>query len=151
MRFKTLYISWPSYSKQQREITTICVVCGPKPRRKIILISIWNSRLLLYVMLKLRCDAVGDGKLMQPFLKFWLKAEIHFLIDVFLGVAKEDIDLTYIAWCKHGNHFTFLHWNTIPRNFKNKFRTFSGSNRKKRKLSTLALKLKTSVSDRNGS
>ena len=41
-----LYISEPSYTKQQREITTICVVCEPKPRRQIILISIWNSTLL---------------------------------------------------------------------------------------------------------
>ena len=37
---------------------TFCVVCEPKPRRQIILISIWNSALLLYVMLKLRCGAV---------------------------------------------------------------------------------------------
>ena len=40
-----LYISEPSYAKQQREITTICVVCEPKPRRQIILISIWNLTL----------------------------------------------------------------------------------------------------------
>ena len=40
-----LYISEPSYAKQQREITTICVVCEPKPRRQIILISIWNLEL----------------------------------------------------------------------------------------------------------
>ena len=51
------------------------------------LISIRNSTLLLYVVLKLRCGAVGDGKHMQPFLKFSLKAEIHFLIEIFLGVA----------------------------------------------------------------
>ena len=38
-----LYISEPSYAKQQREITTICVVCEPKPRRQIIFISIWNN------------------------------------------------------------------------------------------------------------
>ena len=30
VRFKTLYISRPSYAKQPREITTICVVCQPK-------------------------------------------------------------------------------------------------------------------------
>ena len=66
--FKTLYISWPSYAKQQREITTICVVCELKPRRQIILISIWNSTLPLYVKLKLSCGAVWDGKHMQPFL-----------------------------------------------------------------------------------
>ena len=47
VRLKTLYISLPSYAKQQREITTTCVVCEPKPRRQIILISIWNSTLLL--------------------------------------------------------------------------------------------------------
>ena len=70
VRFKTLYISKPSYAKQQHEIATICVVCEPKPRRQIILISMWNSTLLLYVMLKLRYGAVGDGKQMQSFLKF---------------------------------------------------------------------------------
>ena len=45
VRFKTLYISQLSYAKQQCEITTICVVCEPKPRWQIILISIWNSTL----------------------------------------------------------------------------------------------------------
>ena len=35
-----------SHAKKQREITTNCVVCKPKPRRQIILISIWNSTLL---------------------------------------------------------------------------------------------------------
>ena len=40
---RAFVISEPSYTKQQREITTICVVCEPKPRRQIILISIWNS------------------------------------------------------------------------------------------------------------
>ena len=58
VRFKTLYISQLSYAKQQREITTICVVCEPKPQRQIILISIWNSTLLLYVMLELRCEVL---------------------------------------------------------------------------------------------
>ena len=58
VRIKTLYNSWPSYAQQQREITTICVVCEPKPRRQIIFISIWSSTFLLYVMLKLRCGAV---------------------------------------------------------------------------------------------
>ena len=43
--------------------------------------------LLLYVMLKLRCGAVWDGKHMQPFLKFLFKAEIHFSIKVFLGAT----------------------------------------------------------------
>ena len=36
MRFKTFYISQPSYAKQQREIITICAVFEPKPRRQII-------------------------------------------------------------------------------------------------------------------
>ena len=45
VRFKTLYISSPCYTKQQREITTTYVVCEPKPRRQIILIFIWNSTL----------------------------------------------------------------------------------------------------------
>ena len=50
---------------------TFCVVCEPKPRRQIILISIWNSALLLYVMLKLRCGtAPYETVNMQPFLKF---------------------------------------------------------------------------------
>ena len=39
------FISELSYAKQQRDITTICVVCEPKPRRQIILISIWNLEL----------------------------------------------------------------------------------------------------------
>ena len=34
-RFRTLYTSQLSYTKQQREITTICIVCEPKPRRQI--------------------------------------------------------------------------------------------------------------------
>ena len=46
VRFKTFYISQMSYAKQQCEITTICVVCEPKPRWQIILISILNSTLL---------------------------------------------------------------------------------------------------------
>ena len=58
VRFKTLYISQPSYAKQQREIPTICVVSEPKPRRQIFVISIWSSTLLLYVMLKLRSGDV---------------------------------------------------------------------------------------------
>ena len=70
VHFKTLYISWPSYAKQQHEITTICVVSEPKPRRQIIFISIWNSTLLSYVTLKLRCGAVWDGRHMRPFFKF---------------------------------------------------------------------------------
>ena len=45
VRFKTLYISQLSYAKQQCEITTICVVCEPKPQWQIILISILNSTL----------------------------------------------------------------------------------------------------------
>ena len=40
-----LYISEPYNAKQQCEIPTICVVCEPKPRRQIILISIWNLEL----------------------------------------------------------------------------------------------------------
>ena len=58
VRFKTLYISQPSYAKQQRKITTICVVSELKPRRQIFVISIWSSTLLLYVMLRLRCGDV---------------------------------------------------------------------------------------------
>ena len=54
VRFKNLYISKSSYAKQQREITTICAVCELKPRRQIILISIWNSTLLF--------AAVWDGR-----------------------------------------------------------------------------------------
>ena len=69
VRFKILYISQPSYAK--REITTICVVCEPKPWQQIMLISIWNSTLFLNVMLKLRYGAVcGGGKHMQSFFKF---------------------------------------------------------------------------------
>ena len=34
--FIALYNSQPSSAKQQREITTICVVCEQKPRRQII-------------------------------------------------------------------------------------------------------------------
>ena len=67
-----LYISEPYNAKQQCEIPTICVVCEPKPRQQIILISSWTSTLLWYAMLKLRCGTVWDGKHMQPFLKFKL-------------------------------------------------------------------------------
>ena len=70
VRFKKLTFLSRPMQKKQREITTICVVCEPKPRRQIVSNSIWNSTLLLYVMLKLRCDAAWDGKHMQPFLKF---------------------------------------------------------------------------------
>ena len=56
--------------KQQHEITKIFVVCEWKPRRQIILISIWNSTLLIDVILKLRCGAVRDGKHIQPSSKF---------------------------------------------------------------------------------
>ena len=62
-----LYISEPSYAKQQREITTICVVYEPKPRRQIFVISTWSSTFPLYVMLKLRCGTVGEGKHMRSF------------------------------------------------------------------------------------
>ena len=40
-----------------------------------------------YVMRKLRCGTVWDGKHMQPFLKFYLKTEMYFLIQVFPSVA----------------------------------------------------------------
>ena len=70
VRFKTLYISYPSHAKQQREIPSICVVCETKPRQQIILTSIRSSTFLLCTMLKLRCGAVWDGKQMQPFFKF---------------------------------------------------------------------------------
>ena len=58
VHFRTLYISYPSPAKQQREILSICVVCETKPRRKIILTSIRSSTFLLCAMLKLRYGAV---------------------------------------------------------------------------------------------
>ena len=67
---------------------TFCVVCEPKPRRQIILISIWNSALLLYVMLKLRCGtAPYETVNMQPFFEILIEGINSFLIEVFLGVA----------------------------------------------------------------
>ena len=61
VHFKTLYISQPFSTKQQSEITEICVVCERKPRRQILLISIWNSPLLSYIILMLTYGAVRDG------------------------------------------------------------------------------------------
>lgn len=41
-----------------------------KPRQQIIEDSIWNSMLLTYVMLKLRCGAIKDAKHIWTFAKF---------------------------------------------------------------------------------
>ena len=49
--------------------------------------SFFFTKLLFYVMLKSKCSAVWDGKQMQPVLKFYLKADIHFLIEIFLASA----------------------------------------------------------------
>ena len=76
--FKTLYIPKPSHAKEQCEITTICVIYELKSWRQIILISIWNSMLLLYVMLKLRCGAVWDGKQMEPIFEILIKGRYSF-------------------------------------------------------------------------
>ena len=90
VRFKTLYISSPCYAKQEREITTTCVICEPKPRRQIILIFIWNSTLLLYVMLKLRRGAVWDGKYVQPFVEILVKGRNYFF--------KSKSSLALLSW-----------------------------------------------------
>lgn len=49
-----MYISEPFSAKQQRKITKICVVWERKSRQQIILVSLWNLKLLMHVMLKLR-------------------------------------------------------------------------------------------------
>ena len=61
VRIKSLYIFLPTLAKLQRDINQICVVCVRKPQR--------NSTRLPYVMLRLRCSAVRNGKHIQPFAK----------------------------------------------------------------------------------
>ena len=46
-----------------------------------------NASFIRYAEVEVESCAVWDGKLMQPFMKFQLKAEINVLIEVFLGVA----------------------------------------------------------------
>ena len=50
-------------------------------------VSIWNSTPLSYVMLRLTCGVIRDGKHIQSFAKFQLNMYIHIQIDVFLCVA----------------------------------------------------------------
>ena len=46
-----------------------------------------NASFIRYAEVEVESYAVWDGKLMKPFMKFQLKAEINVLIEVFLGVA----------------------------------------------------------------
>ena len=64
-----------SSTKQQREITKICMVWEQKIRRQINQFSIWTSTLLAYFMLKLimRSSAVKEVRHIQPFAKLYLK------------------------------------------------------------------------------
>ena len=85
--YKTLYISQPFSAKQQREITTFCVFNTTRVQTANFSCFYWKMKPAFPYSASDNFDAVNQAEYIQPFAKFVREIQVHFLIDVFLGVA----------------------------------------------------------------
>ena len=88
VHYKTLYVSQPFSAKQQREITTFCVfkTVTRVPMGNISCLY-WKIKLAFTYSVSDNFDAVRQTEYIHSFAKFVSEIQVHFLIDVFLGVA----------------------------------------------------------------
>ena len=87
VHYKTLFISQPFSAKQQREITTFCVVRTTRVPTANFSCFYWKMKPAFTYSAYDIFDAVIQAEYIQPFAKFVREMQVQFLIDVFLDVA----------------------------------------------------------------
>ena len=87
VHYKTLYISQPFSAKQQREITAFFVFNTTRVPTAKFSCFYWKMTPAFIYSTENHFDAVRQAEYIQPFAKFVREIQVHFLVDVFIGVA----------------------------------------------------------------
>ena len=87
VHYRTLYIYQPFSAKRQREITTLCVFRTTRVPTANFSYFYWKMTPAFTYSAQDNFNAVRRAEYIQPFAKFGIEIQVHFLIDVFLGVA----------------------------------------------------------------
>ena len=87
VHYKTLYISQPSFAKQQREITTFYVFETTRVPTANCSCFYKKMKPAFTYSAKDNFDAVRQTEYIKSFAKFVREMQVQFLIDVFVGVA----------------------------------------------------------------